>query len=106
MMTKFNWILSVILGAFTLMPLAQAAQKQNSPVFAFLQYKTQIQAVCSKPKKPSKTHYTIRHGKNGTSFSSRRKVGNTTITQTRTVKGKHKTTTSTRIGGVTYTTQY
>lgn len=107
-MTNLNRMLSMVLGICTLMPLAHAAniQAQNRPLFAFLQYETQIQAVCAgKPKRP-KTHYTFRTTKNGTSFSSRQKTGNTTITQSTTAKGKRKTTISTRTGNVTNTTQY
>lgn len=105
-MTKLNITLSMILGIFTLMPLAHAAntQAQNRPVSSLLQDTIHPQAVCA--KRSNRTHYTIRQGKNGTSFSSRRKVGNTTITQTKTAKGKQKTTISTRTGNVTNTTQH
>lgn len=109
-MTKLNITLSMLLGIFTLMPFAHAApiQAQNHSVFTLWQDKIQVQTVCAKPKKykQPKNSYTIRQTKNGTSFTSRTKVGNTTVTQTRTAKGKHKTTRTTKNANVTNTLQY
>ncbi|HRH91527.1 MAG TPA: hypothetical protein PLW01_06380 [Agitococcus sp.] len=102
--------LSMLLGIFTLIPLAHAVhiEAQNSPVLALWQHKTQMQEACAKPKKykQPKNSYTIRQTKNGTSFTSRTKVGNTTVTQTRTAKGKHKTTRTTKNSNVTNILQY
>jgi len=67
---------------------------------------------CRKPApnpkkyKQPKNSYTIRQTKNGTSFTSRTKVGNTTLTQTRTAKGKHKTTRTTKNANITNMLQY
>lgn len=109
-MTKFNITLSMLLGIFILMPLSHAAniEAQNRPVFTLWQDKIQVQTVCAKPKKykQPKNSYTVRKTKNGTSFTSRTKVGNTTLTQTRTAKGKHKTTRTTKNANVTNTLQY
>jgi|GEM_PF-4054540 len=111
-MTKFNITLSMLLGIFILMPFAHAANTQAPPiepsVLALWQDKVQVQSVCSKPKKykQPKNSYTVRKTKNGTSFTSRTKVGNTTVTQTRTAKGKHKTTRTTKNANVTNTLQY
>lgn len=109
-MTTFKATLYMLLGIFTLMPLAHAAPTaaQNSPVFALWQHKTQMQEACAKPKKykQPKNSYTIRQTKNGTSFTSRTKVGNTTLTQTRTAKGKHKTTRTTKNANITNMLQY
>lgn len=77
---------------------------QHGGALAIWQDKTPYQTTCA--KKPNKTHYTTRQTKNGTSFSSRTKRGNTTITQMRTAKGKTKTTISTRTGNSTYIRQY
>lgn len=109
-MTKFNITLFMLLGIFILMPLSYAAntQAQNRPVSTLWQDKVQVQTVCAKPKKykQPQNSYTFRKTPNGTSFTSRTKVGNTTVTQTRTAKGKHKTTRTTKNANVTNTLQY
>lgn len=53
------------------------------------------------------TRTTIRTGKNGkSSISTRAKTGNTTVTKTRTSKGKLRTTVTTRSGNTTRTRVY
>ncbi len=100
----------MLLGIFILMSLSHPAniQAQNRLGFTVWQDKIQVQTVCAKLKKykQPQNSYTFRKTPNGTSFTSRTKIGNTTVTQTRTAKGKHKNTRTTKNANVTNTLQY
>lgn len=84
------------------------AANLNMPL-QLVRLNNQMQDICASKRqysKPPKNHYTFRKTQNGTSFTSRTKIGNTTVIQTRTAKGKHKNTRTTKNANVTNTLQY